>query len=174
MECEKWSEEWVASMARRTLQPPIRSAYDLAAMTWLTEKEQVQKIHFQESYRKERLFLPAVTMPASTAPQHGMHLLGASHRLKQQKVAARHGRQRWRFMGKARSTEAQTVTMTEPAERDEYVPAGWGNLKDYVHGVKIGPGSLFSHHWDRPTPSGIHPNPPKSRGKLMRHHTLHM
>ena len=26
-------------MARRTLQPPIRSAYDLAAMTWLTEKE---------------------------------------------------------------------------------------------------------------------------------------
>ena len=36
-------------------------------------------------------------------------------------------------------------------------PRGWGRLKDYVNGVRIGPGSLFSHPWDGPTPSGLHP-----------------
>ncbi|CAE7836238.1 unnamed protein product [Symbiodinium sp. CCMP2592] len=183
MECEKWEEasdedddypykEWVASLARRTLQPPISSARDLASRTWLMEKEEVQKAQWQESFRKEKLFLPAVTMPAITAPQRqGMHLLGASRRLKQQKVVARHSDQRWRFVGKARCAEAQAVSAAEGAtETDEYVPSGWGNLKDYVHGVKIGPGSLFSHPWDRPTPSGIHPNSP--RKKIAARHTL--
>ncbi|CAE7207711.1 unnamed protein product [Symbiodinium natans] len=180
MECEKWEEasdedddypykDWVASLARRTLQPPISSARDLASRTWLTEKEEIQKLQWQESFRKERPFLPAVTMPASTAQPQGMHLLGASRRLKQQKVVTRHGGQRWRFVGKARCMEAQAVKAEGSAETDEYVPEGWGNLKDYVHGVKIGPGSLFSHPWDRPTPSGIHPNTPRVRKQFARH-----
>ena len=130
-------KEWVASLARRTLQPPISSARDLASRTWLMEKEEVQNAQWQESFRKEKLFLPAVTMPAITAPQRqGMHLLGGSRRLKQQKVVARHGDQRWRFVGKARCAEAQAVSAAEGAtETDEYVPSGWGNLKDYVHGA---------------------------------------
>lgn len=36
-------------------------------------------------------------------------------------------------------------------------------LKDYVNGVRIGPGSLFSHPWDGPAPSGLHPLAPRRR-----------
>mmetsp|Transcript_22560 Transcript_22560/g.42515 ORF Transcript_22560/g.42515 Transcript_22560/m.42515 type:complete len:212 (+) Transcript_22560:59-694(+) len=183
-ECEKWEEasdeeddypykQWVASLARRTLQPPIRTCREMASVTWLEQKESMQKMQWPENSRNERLFLPAVTVSGPAPQREGLHLLGASRRLQQQKFVTRHKRPPWRFLGDARGADAAETVEPEPAEADEHVPLGWGMLKDYVHGVKIGPGSLFSHSWDRPTPSGIHPNPPRSRRRLPPRHTIH-
>ncbi|CAJ1334171.1 unnamed protein product [Effrenium voratum] len=160
LESEKWEEasdededfphrDWVASLASRTLQPPLRSGLDLRVHHWLVEKECAQKKQWQEKQKRkdralltQRSFLPPVQPVAKAKLQPRLKLAPFADALA--------------HSPKPKPPAVKAAPKPKPKVEDA-VPDGWGRLKDYVNGVKIGPGSLFSHPWDQPAMPGIHP-----------------
>ncbi|CAL1165704.1 unnamed protein product [Cladocopium goreaui] len=181
-------KDWVATLGHRTLRGPFVSKRQQKVSQWLLEKERQQKQKWQENQwkRKPRLLpplplLPPVThLPPELLPleQPSPRLLGsgrpepraAKPRRDKAPVMApmRHGLQVDKpkapvIVSAQECSQQPTPPPVSTEGMDESCPIGWGRLHDYVNGVRIGPGSLFSHPWDGPTPSGIHPLKPKRR-----------
>lgn len=176
-------KDWVATLGHRTLRGPFASKKQQKVSQWLLEKERQQKQKWQENHwkQKPRLLPPVTHLPPELLPlelQPSPRLLGsgrpadlrAPRREHKAPVMApmRHGLQvdkpkATAIVSAQECSQQPTPPPVSTEGTDENCPIGWGRLQDYVNGVRIGPGSLFSHPWDGPAPSGIHPLKPKRR-----------
>eukprot|EP00434_Breviolum_minutum_P020250 symbB.v1.2.017858.t1/scaffold1397.1/size143028/5 len=176
-------KDWVGHLGERTLRGPFSSKKQQEVSQWLLEKDEEQKRKWKEiKDAKQKPFSPVVPLPPQPPPAEvaAPRLLGSPRRLRPvaQRPRQRHSLREAPKLGGWMSAslnfsavekksvipecEATEVTAT-PRRQDDSCPAGWGRLKDYVNGVRIGPGSLFSHPWDGPAPSGLHPLAPRRR-----------
>jgi len=168
---ETWEEEsdeeedfpfkdWVGHLGERTLSGPFSSKKQQEVSQWLLEKDEEQKRKWKDA--KQKPFSPVVPLPPGPPPAEAApRLLGSPRRLRPvPRLRQRHSLREAPKKSVIPECEATEVTQRR---HDDSCPAGWGRLKDYVNGVRIGPGSLFSHPWDGPTPSGLHPLAPRRR-----------
>ncbi|CAK9014246.1 unnamed protein product [Durusdinium trenchii] len=147
-------KEWVSTLGRRTLMGPCRSKKQQQVSRGLMEKERLQKQRWQDARSKPRLpvALPVELLALEPSPTRMLARAGQRDR-------------RGEGEGKKEVKEQRIPEVKKESKLpkvDDSLPLGWGRLQDYVNGVRIGPGSLFSHPWDRPTPSGIHPLPKRT------------